>query len=78
MPVKKFRTFEDASRDLLHHRDDDAAVARRVAALWAFSARLVAPVGFRGVRKYASLDEADADRERMIRERPQSGLTIDD
>jgi hypothetical protein len=78
MPVKKFRTFEDATRDLVRHRDDDAQVERRVAALWAFSASLVAPLGFRGVRKYSSLDEADADRERLIRERPQTKLTIDD
>jgi hypothetical protein len=72
MPVKKFRTFEDASRDLLRQRDDDAAVVRRVAALWAFSASLVAPLGFRGVRKYSSLEEADADRQRMIREREEA------
>jgi hypothetical protein len=78
MPVKKFRTFEDASLDLVRHRDDDGEVARRVAALWAFSASLVAPLGFRGIRKYSSLEEADADRQRMIRERdgarsPESG-----
>ena len=66
MPVKKFRTFEDASRDLVRHRDDDATLSARVAALWAFSARLAPSLGFHGVRKYATLEEADADRQQMI------------
>ena len=66
MAVKKFRTFEDASRDLVRHRDEGQELAARVAALWAFSARLAPPLEFRGVRKYASLEEADADRQRMI------------
>lgn len=69
MPVQKFHTFEDASAALVRHHDDDAVIARRVAALWAFSARLAAPLEFRGVRQYASLEEADADRRRLIRAR---------
>ena len=70
MPVKKFRTLEDASRELVR-RGDDGELAARVAALWAFSARLAAPLGFRGVRKYESLEEADTDRRRMVAARPR-------
>jgi hypothetical protein len=66
MPIKKFRTFEDASRDLIRRGDSDVELAARVAALWAFSAHLAPSLGFRGVRKYATLEEADADRQRMI------------
>jgi hypothetical protein len=66
MPVVKFRTFDDAARALVHHDDDDRALARRIAALWEFSARLAPSVGFRGVRKYVSVEEADEDRRRMI------------
>jgi hypothetical protein len=66
MPVQKFRTLEEASRALVRHDEDDARLAARVAALWAFSARLTPPLGFRGVAKYPSIEEADADRQRMV------------
>ena len=73
MPVEKFRTFEDASLALARRRgsDDDAQLAARVAALWAMSAALAAPLECRGVRKFRSIEEADADRVRMTLERPQ-------
>ena len=70
MPIQKFRSFEEASRALLRG-EDDTALAVRVAALWAFSARLAPQLGFRGVRKYASVEEAEQDRRRMIAERPR-------
>jgi hypothetical protein len=72
MPVQKFRTVEDAERALVAAgRDTDGlTLADRIARLWAFSAKLTPPLGFRGVRKYASLEEADDDRRRMTMARP--------
>jgi len=73
MPVEKFRTFEAASLALARRRgsDDDTQLAARVAALWAMSAALASPLECRGVRKFRSIEEADADRVRMTIERPQ-------
>lgn len=69
MPVHKFRTFEDAARALVRRETDGESIARRVAALWDLSARLTPPLGFRGVRKYVSLAEAEEDRRRMTVQR---------
>lgn len=71
MPVQKFRTFEAAAQALVRHGDDDARVAARVEALWAFSARMVRPLGFRGVRKYRTVDEASAHRDQLVAARPR-------
>jgi hypothetical protein len=72
MPVEKFRTFEEASLALARRRgsDEDTQLAR-VSALWAMSAALAAPLECRGVRKFRSIEEADADRVRMTLERPR-------
>jgi hypothetical protein len=69
MPVYKFRTFDDAGRALVRGESDGESIARRVAALWELSARLTPPLGFRGVRKYVSLAEAEEDRRRMTVQR---------
>ena len=73
MPVEKFRTFDEASRALAVRGRDDApgALAARIAALWSVSARLAAPLAFRGVRKYSSIEEAAEDRLRMTIARPR-------
>jgi len=66
MPVTKFRTFEEARRALVRQAPSDAAaLAARVADLWAFAALLAPPLDFRGVRKYSSIEEADEDRRRL-------------
>jgi hypothetical protein len=73
MAVEKFRTFEEASLALARRRgsDEGTQLAARVSALWAMSAALAAPLECRGVRKFRSIEEADADRVRMTLERPQ-------
>ena len=70
MPVQKFRSFDDATRALAARPADPDAVAARVASLWALSSALTPSLGFRGVRKYRSIEEADADRQRMTVARP--------
>lgn len=52
----------------------DPSIPRRIRGLWRMSAAFVQPVGLcipRGVRKYRSIEEADADRERWESERIQ-------
>ncbi len=77
MPVQKFRTFADATRALVERggpagQDDDASLSARIAALWAMSGALAAPLLFRGVRKFRTIEEAGTDRDRMTIERPRT------
>jgi len=70
MPVTKFRTFDDAER-ALWLTCGDPALPRRIRALW--SRRVPAPLpGPRGVLKYRSIEEANADRDRWEQERIDS------
>ena len=74
MPVEKFRSFDEASLALAKRLgpDDDATLPARIAALWAMSAALSAPLVCRGVRKFRTVEEADRDRDRMTLERPRT------
>jgi hypothetical protein len=50
----------------------DPSIAQRIRYLWHFSELLLRPVGTcipRGVRKYRSIDEANADRDQWEKER---------
>lgn len=69
MPVKKYRDLDAAARDLW--RDPaDPSLLRRLADLLALGHRLAAPLPMpRGVHRYRSLEEADADRLRWEGER---------
>ncbi len=73
MPVQKFRSFDEATRALSKEPADSDTIAARVASIWAFSSALTPPLGFRGVRKYRSIEEANADHDRMIVARPRAG-----
>lgn len=56
----------------LMHDAGDPAIPRRIRYLWRLSEALLAPVGTcipRGVRKYHSIEEANADRDRWEQER---------
>lgn len=69
MPVTKFRSFEDARRALWLDRTDPT-LFRRMIALWRRSRLLAPPLAIpRGVTRYRSIEEADADRLRLERER---------
>lgn len=69
MPVTKYRDFESARRDLW--RDPhDPELLRDSANLLHLAHRLSMPLPIlRGISRYRSLDEANADRERCLSER---------
>jgi hypothetical protein len=77
MPIQKFRSVADMPRPLGEGIQDNAELRRRIAALWARSARISPRVYPRGVFKFHSLEEAHLAREqvtaenvsRLIRER---------
>lgn len=67
MPVQKFRSVVDMPRVPWPEKLDDAFLDR-VGRLWARSA-LISPRKYpKGVRKYRSIEEAQADRERWLTE----------
>ncbi len=73
MPIKKFRSVEemDAARRDLWFDQLDAAAFRRIARLWKRSAQ-ISPRKFpKGIIKYRTLEEAQADRERWQKEHVQ-------
>jgi len=76
MPVTKYRTIEEMNADHSHEwfKTGDPEIIRRIKYLWEMSEALVQPVGLcipRGVRKYRSIEEANADRDRWETERVQ-------
>jgi hypothetical protein len=63
MPVRKFRDVSEME-DTLWYERNDPALPRAIASVWDFAAR-VCPLQFpRGVHKYRSIEEANADRDR--------------
>lgn len=67
MPIRKYRTIEEMNAERRWLATGDPAIPRKIRFLWELSERLVAPVGLcipRGVRKYHSVEEAEADRQR--------------
>ena len=68
MPVKKFRSIEemDASRRELWCDEPDAAYFQRVADLWELSSHINPRKWPKGVAKFRSLEEAQADRDRLL------------
>jgi hypothetical protein len=71
MPLQRFRDLDEARR-ALRARPDDQALASRIRRLWAFSARLVKPYTAPGVRRFRTIEEANADRERWATERARA------
>ena len=68
MPVQRFRSLDEAHRALWVAPDDPALVSR-IRNLWRFSARLLERRIPRGVRRFASIEAANAERERWVEER---------
>lgn len=72
MPVHKYRSIEDMPDAALRYDAGDPAIPRKVRYLWRLSEALLGGVGTcipRGVRKYRSIEEANADRDRWEDER---------
>lgn len=61
MPVYKFRTFKEASV-ALWASPDDPKLPDRIRGWWRFCARFARTQAPRGVRKFATLDEANAEQ----------------
>jgi len=66
MPVYKYRTIEEwqKAKDDLWLACDDPRLPQRIRQHWAQWSRLVPTNAPRGIRKYRSLEEMNADRER--------------
>jgi hypothetical protein len=74
MPVWKYRSVEEMPDAALLRKKHDPSIPERIRYLWRLSELLLSPVGTcipRGVRKYRSIEEANADRDRWERERVQ-------
>jgi len=72
MPIRKYQTLEEMNRDERWLPTGDPAIPRKIRGLWVMAERMVEPVGLcipRGVRKYRSIEEANADRELWEQER---------
>ena len=72
MPVHKYRSVEDMPDPALKHDRGDPAIPRKIRYLWRLSEALLGDVGTcipRGVRKYRSIEETNADRDRWEKER---------
>jgi hypothetical protein len=60
MPVYRFRSIEDMN---LHEPAPSRDLADRIAALWERSAMLLGIPAPRGLRKFRSIEEANAEQE---------------
>jgi hypothetical protein len=72
MPVRKYRSVEEMPDVATSHDAGDPAIPPKIRYLWRLSEQLLWPVGTcipRGVRKYRSIEEANADRERWEQDR---------
>lgn len=72
MPVRKYRSVEEMPDTALAYDAGDPAIPKVIRHLWDLSERLLWPVGTcipRGVRKYRSIEDANADRDRWEQER---------
>ena len=66
MPVQKFRTLEEAER-ALWTEPAGATLIERIRRVWHRSTILAGRSFPTGVRKYRTLEEAEADRQRWLR-----------
>lgn len=70
--IRKHRSVEEMNREQRWLPTGDPSIARKIRYLWRLSEFLLRPVGTcipRGVRKYRSIEEANADRDRWETER---------
>jgi hypothetical protein len=65
VPVQRFRSLDDARRAMWVAPDDPALFAR-IRQVWRFSARLLDRRIPRGLRRFSSIEAANAERDRWI------------
>ena len=70
MPLEKYRRIEDMPPAPPLAQGPERI--RLLRSFWAGWARLVPPLDLRGVRRYRSLEEADADRAAAVHRRVQA------
>ncbi|MEX2146401.1 MAG: hypothetical protein WED01_05230 [Candidatus Rokuibacteriota bacterium] len=68
MPVQRFRNLDEARR-ALWRGEDDAMLPARIRRLWHFTGRLARPTVPRGVRRFRTIEEANAEREERLTRR---------
>lgn len=73
MPVQRFRDLDEARR-ALWVAPGDPALPDRIRRLWRFSARLTKPSVPRGVLRFRTIEEANAERERRLKTRVEALL----
>jgi hypothetical protein len=72
MGWQRFRDFQEA-REALWIEPDDPRLVERIRSLWAFSSQLLDGLSApRGLRRFRSIEEANADRERWVAERARA------
>lgn len=72
MSIRKHRTLEEMNLAPRWLPTGDSSIPLKIRYLWRLSEVLLRPVGTcipRGVRKYRSIEEANADRDRWEQER---------
>lgn len=76
MPVRRFRTFEDAAQALWIDRGDPS-LAPRIRALWSRSRQIApGPPPPRGLRRFRTIEEAGEERDRWIARRVRQGRAV--
>ena len=65
MPIERFRDFDEARRALWLSADDPA-LHGRIRRLWNFWRRLSPCPMPRGIRRFRTIEEANADREHWV------------
>jgi hypothetical protein len=68
LPIQRFRSLDEARRALWVD-PSDPALPNRIRRLWRFSARLARLNPPRGVQRFRSIEEANAERGRQETER---------
>jgi hypothetical protein len=68
VPVYRFRAFDDARR-ALWIASGDPALPDRLRRLWRFTSRLASGVPRRGVQRFRTIEDANAERDRRVQER---------
>ena len=72
MSIRKYRSLEEMNREPRWLPAGDPSILKKIRYLWRLSEILLRPVGTcmpRGVRKYSSIEEANADRDLWEQER---------
>ena len=66
MPLVRFTSLDEA-RLALHRRPADARLAERIRSLWRFATRAVPSEPPRGVKRFASIEDANRAREAWVK-----------